>query len=180
VPVWLLVQAELRFNENLRPIFPRDYRPDLLAEASDVYYGVHFVSAPAKIDPGDQVVVELVFRAFPKDPCIAFQAGKRVSLKEGHLLVRAEGMITRRWEHESASKTLIELQQERRKLSINRISWRRRPQIGLRSHQQQCAFALERLQIVQAVKRFCFVVIARGRVIGNADRFHILESMFRQ
>ena len=111
VPVWLLVQAELRFSENLRPIFPRDYRPDLLAEGTDIYYGVHFVSAPAKVNPGDQVVVELVFRGFPKDACAAFQAGKSVLLKEGPL-TRAEGTITRRWEHESASRTLTELQQE--------------------------------------------------------------------
>jgi predicted RecA/RadA family phage recombinase len=112
VPLWLLVKAELRFNENLRPIFPRDYRADLLAEGSDVYYGVHFISAPPKVNPGDRAVVDLTFRAFPKDACNAFQAGTRVFLKEGPVLVRAEGTITRRWEYESASKTLIELQQE--------------------------------------------------------------------
>jgi predicted RecA/RadA family phage recombinase len=112
VPVWLLIQAELRFNENLRPIFPRDYRADLLAEGSNVYYGVHFISAPAKVSPGERIVADLVFRAFPKDPCVDFQVGKRVFLKEGPVLVRAEGSITRRWEHESTAKTLIELQQE--------------------------------------------------------------------
>jgi len=111
VPVWLLVEVELRFNENLRPIFPRDYRPDLLAEGSDVYYGVHFVSAPAKVSPGDQVVAKLAFRAFPKDPCAAFQAGKKVFMKEGPLLTRAEGTIIRRWEHESPG-TLTDLQRE--------------------------------------------------------------------
>ncbi len=112
MPVWLLVQAELRFNENLRPIFPRDYHPDLLAEGSDVYYGVHFVSAPAKVNPGDQVVVDLVFRAFPKDRCAAFQAGKKVFLKEGPSLTRAEGSIVRTWEHESAAGTIVALQKE--------------------------------------------------------------------
>ena len=76
-----------------------------------MYYGVHFVSAPAKIDPGDQVVVQLIVRAFPKDPCIELQAGKQIFLKEGPL-TRAEGAITRRWEHESTSKTIIELQRE--------------------------------------------------------------------
>jgi hypothetical protein len=111
VPVWLLIEAELRFNANLRPIFPRDYRPDLLAEGSDVYYGVHFVFAPAKVNPGDQLVVKLVFRAFPKDQCAAFQAGKKVLVREGPI-TRAEGTITRRWEHESASKTIVELQRE--------------------------------------------------------------------
>jgi len=111
VPVWLLIEAELRFNENLRRIFPRNYHPDLLAEGSDVYYGVHFVSAPAQVNPGDQVVVKLVFRAFPQDPCAAFQVGTKVFMKEGPL-TRAEGTIIRRWEHESASKTVIELQQE--------------------------------------------------------------------
>jgi hypothetical protein len=112
MPVWLLVKAELRFNENLRPIFPRDNRPDLLAEGSDVYYGVHFVSAPAKVNPGDQAVVELVLRAFPRYPCSAFQAGKKVFLKEGPSLTRAEGIIIRRWEYESASTTIVELQKE--------------------------------------------------------------------
>lgn len=111
MPVWLLVQAELQFNENSKPVFPRDYRPNLLAEGSDVYYGMHFASAPAKVDPGDRVVVERVFRAFPEDPCAAFEAGKKVSLKDGPLS-RADGVIIRRWEHESPSKTLAELRQE--------------------------------------------------------------------
>jgi hypothetical protein len=105
-----LVQAKLQFNEKLRPIFPRDYRADLIAEGADVYYGVHFVSAPAKVNPGDQVVVELVFRAFPQDACTAFQAGRKVFLREGPL-TRAEGAIIRRWEHESPG-TLADLRQE--------------------------------------------------------------------
>jgi hypothetical protein len=103
--------VDLRFNEKLRPIFHRDYRADLLAEGSNVYYGVHFVSAPAKVNPGDQVVVELVFRAFSKDPCAAFQPGKKVFLKEGPSLIRAEGTIIRRWEHDSPG-TLTDLWKE--------------------------------------------------------------------
>ncbi len=109
--VWLLLEAELRFNPSLKPIYPQNYRPDLQVKGNDLYYGVHFVSAPAKIDPGGQVVVQLIVRAFPKDPCVDFQAGKQVFLREGPL-IRAEGTITRRREHESASKTLIELQRE--------------------------------------------------------------------
>jgi hypothetical protein len=110
VPVWLLVQVELQFNENLKSIFPREYRADLLAEGTDVYYGVHFVSAPAKVNPGDRVVAELVFRAFPKDQCAAFQTGRKVFLKEGPL-TRAEGIVIRRWEHETPG-TLTDLRQE--------------------------------------------------------------------
>ena len=111
MPVWLLIQAELQFNSRLGPIFPRDYRADLLPDGGDLYYGVHFVSAPAKIDPGDHVEATLLLRAFPIDSCIAFQAGKKVFLKEGSLL-RAEGTITRRWEHETTAKTIIEVQRE--------------------------------------------------------------------
>src|SRR5271169_5340844 len=112
LPVWLLLEAQLRFNPDLKSIFPQNYRADLLAEASDVYYGVHFVSAPSEIKPGDQVVAELLLRAYPKDPCIIFQAGQKVYLKEGPL-VRAEGTILQRWEHESASRTVAELVKER-------------------------------------------------------------------
>ena len=112
MPVWLLLEAKLRFIQKLKPIFPQHFSPDLVAEGNDLYYGVHFVSAPAKVNPGDEVVAKLVVRAFPKDPCIALQAGKRVLLKEGPSLVRAEGTITRRWEHESTSETILEVQRE--------------------------------------------------------------------
>lgn len=112
MPLWLLLEAQLRFNPSLKSIFPENYRADLLADASDVYYGVHFVAAPSEIKPGDQVVAELLLRAYPEDPCIVFQAGKKVYLKEGSL-VRADGTILRRWEHESDSRTLAELQKER-------------------------------------------------------------------
>jgi hypothetical protein len=111
VPVWVLLQAELRFNPSLKPIYPPHYHPDLQVKGNDLYYGVHFVSPPAKIDPGDQVVVELIVRASPDDPCIELQAGEQIFLKEGPL-TRAEGAITRRWEHESTAKTIIELQRE--------------------------------------------------------------------
>ena len=50
-----------------------------------MYYGVHFVSAPHKVNPGDQVTVKMVLRAFPKDPCASFQVGKKIFLKEGPL-----------------------------------------------------------------------------------------------
>jgi hypothetical protein len=104
------VRAELRFSDKSKPVFPREYRPNLLAEGTDAYYGVHFVSAPAKIEPGERVVVELAFRAFPKDPCAAFQVGTRVFLKDGPLS-RAEGTIIRRWEHENPG-TFDDLRQE--------------------------------------------------------------------
>jgi hypothetical protein len=112
LPVWLLLRAELHFSCSLRPIFPRDYRADLLPEGSTVYYGVHFISAPAQINPGDHVVVEFLVRAFPIDSCLALQVGTEVSLNEGPSLVRAKGMITRRWEHETTATTIIELQRE--------------------------------------------------------------------
>jgi hypothetical protein len=112
MPVWLLIRAELHFNSSLKPIIPRDYRADLLPEGSDVYYGVHFVSAPAQINPDDHVVVDLLVRAFPIDSCLALQAGTRVSLKEGPSLIRAEGAIACRWERETTSRTIIEAQRE--------------------------------------------------------------------
>ena len=112
MPTWLLLQVQLRFNPSLRPIFPPDYRADLLPDGSNVYYGVHFVSAPSEIKPGDELAVELMVRAFPQDPCTLLQTGRKVFLKEGPSLVRAEGTITHRWEHESASTTVIELLRE--------------------------------------------------------------------
>ena len=111
MPTWLLVQAELRFKENFRPVFPKDYRPNLVAEEeSGTHYGMHFVAAPARIDPGDRVIVDLVFRPFPQDACAAFQRGTKVFLKDGPL-TRAEGTIIRRWEHESPGN-LNDLRQE--------------------------------------------------------------------
>ena len=113
-----MIEADLRFNPSLKPIFPQNYRADLLPEGGNVYYGVHFVFALAEIKPGDRLGVDLTFRAFPEDPCTAFQPGQKVFLKEGPL-VRAEGTITRRWEHETASRTLLELQNEFAKTKPN-------------------------------------------------------------
>ena len=56
-------------------------------------------------------------------------------------------------------------------------SRKRRAQIGLRRHQQQCALPLECPQIVEAIKRFSFVIVRSGRVIKNAARLHIFECM---
>jgi|SRR5580704_972992 hypothetical protein len=109
--VWLVLEAKLHFNPNLRPIFPRDYRADATTENDEMYYGVHFVSAPHKVNPGDQVTVKMVLRAFPKDPCASFQVGKKIFLKEGPL-TRAEGTITRREELTSPSNTILEVQRE--------------------------------------------------------------------
>jgi hypothetical protein len=112
MPTWLLLQRELRFNDKLKPIFPENYRPDLMPDGSDVYYGVHFVLAPAKIEPGDWLTVELIVRAFPIDLCEVLQRGQKVFIKEGLSLVRAEGVITRRREYESPATTLLALQKE--------------------------------------------------------------------
>jgi len=112
MPAWLLLKTRLHFNPNLRPIYSNNYRPDLLPEGGDVYYGVHFVSAPNRVNPGDDIIAELLVRAFPRDPCIDLQAGKKILLTEGPTLTRAEGKIIRRWEFESPSRTILELQQE--------------------------------------------------------------------
>jgi hypothetical protein len=68
--------------------------------------------APSKVNPGDEIIAELLVRAFPKDPCTDPQAERKVFLKEGPALTRAEGEIIRRREFESSSKTISELQQE--------------------------------------------------------------------
>jgi len=112
MPIWLLLEANLRFNPSLRSTYPQKYRADLLPDGGDLYYGVHFVSPPLEIQPGDELLVELMVRAFPEDPCAAFQPGRKVFLKEGSI-VRAEGRITRRWERESAARTVSEFLQER-------------------------------------------------------------------
>jgi len=114
-----MVEAQLGFNPRLKTIFPQTYRADLLPEGSDVAYGVHFVSGPPEIKPGDQHLVGLLLRAFPEDQCMVFQPGQKVFLKEGPNLVRAEGTITRRWEHESPSRTVIELLSEFAKAKHN-------------------------------------------------------------
>ena len=111
MPVWLLVQVDLRLNDGSSPVYPQNYRPNMQVEGGGLYYGVHFVSGPAKLSSGEKAVVDLVFRAFPQDPCADFQVGRKVFLKDGPS-PRAEGTILQRWEHESNSKTLPELQRE--------------------------------------------------------------------
>jgi len=91
----LLIEAELSFNPKLRRI-TWDWRGDAITEGSTLYYGVHFVSAPATINPGDRIVAELLLRAYPEE---SFQVGERIWLKEGPL-TRAEGTIIHRSEHE--------------------------------------------------------------------------------
>jgi hypothetical protein len=108
---WLILEANLHFNEKLKPIFTRDYRGDALTEGSDVYYGMHFVSAPPQVDPGESAIVRMVLRPYPIDPCVSFQPGKRISLKEGSV-TRAEGVITSRREYNSAAKTIRDLSKE--------------------------------------------------------------------
>jgi len=69
---------------------------------------MHFVSAPPRINPGEEVAVGMILRAYPTDPCISFQTGKKIFLKEGPL-TRAEGIITDRREYKSSAKTLRQL-----------------------------------------------------------------------
>jgi len=107
---WLILDVDLTFNDKLKPI-TSGYRGDLQASDSDIYYGMHFVSAPSTISPGDHLKMQMVLRAYPMDPCVSFQVGKRVLLKEGPL-TRAEGVITGRREHESPANTLSELSRD--------------------------------------------------------------------
>jgi len=53
----------------------------------------------------------MVLRAFPTDPCAPFQIGKRVLLKEGPL-IRAEGVVKERREHDSSAQTVLALVDE--------------------------------------------------------------------
>jgi|ERR1051325_10432783 hypothetical protein len=109
---WLLLDVELQFVNQYRVIHSRDYRPDVITDdGSATYYGMHFISAPAKINPGDRVTAKIMLRAFPKDPCLLFQPGKKIFVKEGPV-TRAEGIITERTVHESPAKTILEVQQE--------------------------------------------------------------------
>ncbi len=108
---WFILEAALHFNEKLKPIFPPNYRADVLTEGNDIYYGMHFVSAPAQVNPGESVVIGMILRAYPEDPCVSFQPGKKIFLKEG-FLTRAEGVITNRREYESSAKILRDLIEE--------------------------------------------------------------------
>jgi hypothetical protein len=109
--IWLILKTELQFGEMARPIFPHSYNPDLQPEGSELYYGAHFIQSPPQITSGEKLVAMLVVRAFPKDPCVEFQTGKRFFVKNGPL-TRAEGTVLSRHEQESPSTTIRELQQE--------------------------------------------------------------------
>ena|SRR5256885_799391 len=108
---WLFLEAQLRFSDRLRVITTRRYFADMQVEDNDLYHGMFFVSAPPQINPGEVVTVQIGMRNYPQDPCTEFQSGTRILLKEGPI-TRAEGSITRRWEHRSSAGTVIELQNE--------------------------------------------------------------------
>ncbi len=107
---WLILEVALHFSEKPNPI-SNNYRGDLQPDGSNTYYGVHFISAPSTINPGDRLTLQVVLRAFPKDPCAAFQIGKEVLLKEGPF-TRAEGVVKARREHESSTQTVLALVDE--------------------------------------------------------------------
>jgi hypothetical protein len=107
---WLIIDVDLTFNEKLKPI-TNEYRADLQADGSKIYFGMHFVGAPALIRPGEHLQLRMVLRAYPKDPCADFQVGKKVFLKEGPL-TRAVGTVLSRVEHESAARTISDLSKE--------------------------------------------------------------------
>ncbi len=104
--VWLIIEAELYFNEKLRPI-TNAYRGDLLAEGAQLHYGMHFLNAPASIRPGEYHKIQMLLRAYPEDKCADFQTDKKIFLKEG-TLTRAEGIVLRRFEQESSAKSILE------------------------------------------------------------------------
>ncbi len=108
---WLIIEAELHFNEKLKPITSA-YRADLRPADNNIYYGMHFIVSPAVIQPGERLTVQMVLRAYPEDPCADFQVGKKILLKEGPTLIRADGIVLRRIEHESPAQTLLELRRE--------------------------------------------------------------------
>ena len=105
---WLILEVELHFNQKLKPI-TSEYRADLQAEGAKTYYGMHFVGAPSIINPGECQKLQMILRAFPEDACADFQVGKKVFLKEGPFLVRAEGTVLQRFERESSAKTITQL-----------------------------------------------------------------------
>ncbi len=112
MPSWLLLDVELRFVTGHGVIHSRDYRPDAVTEDDlGTYYGMHFIEAPSEINPGDHVSAKIFLRAFPKIPCLSFQPGKRILVKEGSM-TRAEGIITARVEYESPATTVLQLQEE--------------------------------------------------------------------
>jgi len=110
MPAWLMLEADFQFSDNLGPI-RSGYRADLQAHGSDLYYGVHFVSPPATIFQGDQLRLQMVVRAYPKDQCAPLSVDRRVFIKEGPL-TKAEGVIRRRWEHQSQAESVTDLGKE--------------------------------------------------------------------
>ena len=108
---WLLLDVELRFAEAIRTKISRGYSPDATTEDSNIYYGMHFVSAPQEIHSGDRITARILLRPFPKDPCLSFQPGRKIFVKEGHDTV-AEGIIINRLEHKSSAATVLKVLQE--------------------------------------------------------------------
>src|SRR6266404_9604625 len=60
---------------------------------------------------------------------------------------------------------------------VDRVPGCRISQIGLRSHQKQRPYPLERLQVVERVKRRRLVIVWGRSVVGNPAVLDILESM---
>jgi hypothetical protein len=108
---WLILDVDLKFVEGRSVVFPRDYRADVIAEGDDLYYGMHFVSGPAKVDPGDSVSAKIMLRAYPEVPCLSFQLRKRIWIKEGSL-TRAEGIISGRTVYERLATIVTDFLKE--------------------------------------------------------------------
>lgn len=111
--IWLLLDVELQFENAIRTKISRDYWVDLMPEGSNVYYGMHFVSAPEEIHSGDRISGRVLLRAYPEDPCLSFQPGKKIFVKEGRTTV-AEGVVTNRLEHNSQAVAVVEVLKELR------------------------------------------------------------------
>jgi hypothetical protein len=107
---WLIIGVDLTFSEKLKPI-TNQYRGDLQPDGSEIYFGMHFVGAPALIRPGERLPVRMVLRAYPEDPCTDFQVGQKVFLKEGPL-TRAVGIVLSRTIHQSHARTVLDLVKE--------------------------------------------------------------------
>jgi hypothetical protein len=112
---WLLLDVDLRFEDGIPAKTPRHYRPDMLAEGSSVYYGIHFVIAPEKIDFRDQVSARVLMRPYPDDPCLPFQPDVKVLIKEGNKTV-AQGLVRNRMEYSSQAVGVVQVLEELRNL----------------------------------------------------------------
>jgi hypothetical protein len=111
VTAWLLLDVKLHFRDEINTKFPPKYWPDLAIEDCTPYYGMHFVSAPDQINPGDQITARVLIRAFPEDQCAGLQPGTKVFVKEGSQTI-AEGDITTRIEHEGIATTVVGILEE--------------------------------------------------------------------